>query len=72
MSKTEQKFWENDDWNYLETDRVVLFSVVTHEMRSSLSKEQLAPFARIDDGKMAIMGVNSRGKISILKFLSKM
>ena len=56
--KTELKFWENEDWQYLDTGRVLLFSVVTHEMRSSLSKEQFAPFSRIDDGKMTILGVN--------------
>ena len=46
--------------------------ITAHEVRSSMSDEQLAPFSRIDDGRMHIMGVEQHGKISSIKFIAKM
>lgn len=76
-SKTEDinqdlDFWNQKDWEYYYTKGLMFLTVVTHEMRSSLSNEVLAPFSRIDDGRMYIMGIEPNGKVQAAKFLNKM
>lgn len=57
IADDQKEFWNNREWDYFRTKGFLMLSLVTHECRSSKTKEQLAPFSRIDDGKMHILGV---------------
>ena len=74
MSNKDQdlSFWQNKDWEKMQSKPMLLFCVVTHEIRSSMTNEQLAPFVRINDGKMHVMEIENTGKVGTLKFLTKM
>jgi hypothetical protein len=54
-SKKDKAFWDFRDFKRHETEGSILICIVTHELRSSLTSEILAPFSRINDGKMHIM-----------------
>lgn len=55
VQESNDEFFKNKDWERHHSNGLTLFCVVTHELRSSLTNEQLAPFARINDGKMHLM-----------------
>ena len=54
-SNEDKSFWDNRNFKRHETEGSTLLCIVTHEMRSSITSEILAPFSRINDGKMHIM-----------------
>jgi len=60
-----------DKWTKFEYDKFLFYAVATHEIRSSLSEEVVAPFTRINDGNMYIFGVKDSNKISALKWVAK-
>mmetsp|Transcript_313 Transcript_313/g.311 ORF Transcript_313/g.311 Transcript_313/m.311 type:complete len:88 (+) Transcript_313:607-870(+) len=45
--------------------------VVTHEARSSVSNEVGAPFTRINDGSMYIIGVKESTRIEAFNYLNR-
>ena len=48
-----------DGWEKLPESKFLFYAIVTHEVRSSMNEEVFAPFARINDGKMFIVGVKN-------------
>ena len=50
----------------------LIFTLVTHEARSSLTNEIFLPFARIDDSKMYVWSIERLSKFNSLKFLNKL
>lgn len=58
-------------WERFENDNFAFMSIVTHECRSSLTKDILAPFARYTDNRMSIVTVSKTSKIGLLYFLTK-
>mmetsp|Transcript_25612 Transcript_25612/g.29424 ORF Transcript_25612/g.29424 Transcript_25612/m.29424 type:complete len:197 (+) Transcript_25612:822-1412(+) len=57
------------EWRKLSENRFLFYAIVTHEVKSSINKEVFAPFARVNDGKMYIVGVKNVGKIGGLRYL---
>lgn len=56
------------------TMRIIKFafmSIVSHECRSSITKEILAPFSRYTDRKMAITAMARTSKLGLISFLTK-
>lgn len=47
-------------------------SIVTHECRSSITKDILAPFSRYTDRKMSIVSLAKSSKLGMLFFLTKL
>lgn len=59
------------NWEHYENDEYAFVSMMTHECRSSITKDILAPFTRITDNKMGLLTVSKCSKFGILKLLSK-
>lgn len=61
----------DEKWKKFEINEFLYYAVVTHEIRSSINKEIVAPFARINDGNMYIMGVKACTRFGALRYLSR-
>lgn len=69
---TDNNFTNTDDsWRKLPCDKYLFYAVVTHEIRSSINEEVFAPFVRVNDGKMYVVGVKECSKLGALGYLSK-
>lgn len=71
-SEKEYQFPEDyKNWKHFENDQFAFMSIVTHECRSSITKDILAPFARFTDNEMSIVALQNSGKLALLHFLTK-
>lgn len=61
----------DDGWRKLSFDKFLYYAVVTHEIRSSINEEVVAPFVRVNDGKMYVVGVKECSKLGGIRYLSK-
>jgi len=59
------------DWIKYNHDRIFSFSVLTHGVRSTLSKAPLLPSKKLDDKKMIMHNINKCSKIEALIFFLK-
>ena len=53
-------------------ERVLFFTVATHQCQSSLSQEAFMPFLPFDDRKMFVVGVKKRGTCKTADMLKKL
>lgn len=60
-----------EEWKKFEYNEFLYYAVVTHEIRSSINDEVVAPFARIDDGSMYIMGMKAVTRFGALRYLAR-
>lgn len=58
-------------WESIDLDSLCYFMVTTHECRRMGTKDILAPFSRINDGKTYICGFRHASKIEMLLMMSK-
>ena len=58
-------------WKDIDLSKIFFMCITTHELRKSNSTDLLAPFTRINDGKMFILGFNETSKIEALGLLTK-
>ena len=65
------EMYENYGWEKLPEDKFLFYAIVTHEVRSSINDEIFAPFARLNDNKMYLVGVKKSSKIEALTYLSR-
>ena len=59
------------DWETIDLSSVTFFCICTHECRRTGTKDVLAPWARINDGKMYICGSQSCSKLEWLSMIYK-
>jgi len=60
------------NWQNIDLDEVAFFWITTHECRRAGTKDILAPFARINDGKMYIWGFKQCSKIEMVWMFRKL
>lgn len=56
------------DWKKLEHEEFLYYAIVTHEIRSSMSKEVMMPTSRVNDGKMHIFGLKRASKLEAIDY----
>ena len=61
----------NNKWEIFENDKYTFITFVTHECRSSIRKDILAPFTRFNDKYMTAATVKSWSKCTQLKLAAK-
>ena len=55
------------DWKDLDVDSVFFILLTTHECRRSGTNDIVAPFAKVNDGKMYIIGFKEASKFEALQ-----
>ena len=60
------------DWIKYEFDRLFSFSILTHEVKSTLTKAEVLPITRLDDGKMIVHLMDKCGKFTSIMFFLAM
>lgn len=62
---------EDEKWKKLNIDEFWYYAVATHEIRSSINSEIVAPFTRINDGNMYLFGMKACNRFAAIKYLSR-
>lgn len=59
------------NWHNIKLDSVLFITLTTHELQRTGSDEVIAPFTKINDGKMYILGFKETSKFEALKLFTK-
>ena len=65
------KSTSDDSWKTLKTNQFFFYAVVTHEGMSSENEDILAPFARLNDGKMYLLTLEPMTRAAAIEFNNK-
>ena len=62
---------DDNGWITLDTDSIFFLSLLTHEVRSTLSSKTLLPVTRINDNKMIVYLMEKTNKLRIMPYIPK-